>query len=218
MAVVAESTTFSLEEMKTLFGRTENLKEHLFELDGSVTFVYLEEAADKFTISIGGAKYIMTESAAHQAFRAAKIPTSMIDSYDVGILTPLLNWWYSNAGGELKALTKDKVVLAFTRPGTEIYSTLSILNEITRVLKDHDIEETSVRFDKVHHDLDETQFSMFIPNKTRELEDGDVLRSGINFQHSILGQKATILAAYTSRSHADNGMISAAVFDAPNRE
>ena len=218
-AVVAEdSTAFTLKNMKKLLKSTEGLTERLFELDGSAVFKYSETAEKPFTVKFGEESFGITEAAAYKAFAQARIPVSMVEAYDLELLTPLLNWWFENAGGELKALVKDKTVVEFVRAGTDLYDVGEMFNEILRAVKSHGIDEDTLRFYKVHHDLNETQFSLVLTKKTRALENGDIILSGIQVQHSITGLKPTIISAYTSRSHHDNGHISGTLFDQWNRK
>jgi hypothetical protein len=195
--------------MLKVLADTDELKEVLFELDeDTVAFKYDEDAEeDQLQFKINSETYNLTAESAMQALNFAKMPKSVIEEYDISVIIPAVNWYYANKGGELKALVKDKKILAFTRPGTEIYSIVEIVKEMVRALKNFDIEDFS--FDNVHHSLKETHFSLIAPHKSHEVgEDGDVLRAGVFVQHSVVGAKPLVMHGYLSRDYYENGMIS----------
>jgi len=209
MAVVTAGTTLTYKEMLKVLEETEGLKEVLFELDeDTVEFVCdLEDEDNPLQFKINSEKYNLTAESAMQILNFAKMPKSVIDEYDIDVIATAVNWYYGNKGGELKALIKDKKILAFTRPGTEIYSTVEIIKEMKRALDGFDIEE--FHFDNVHHTLKETYFSLVVPHKSHELENGDVLRAGIFVQNSLVGLKPLVMQGFVSRDYHENGMISA---------
>lgn len=208
MSVVSAGATLTYDEMITLLEETDGLKEVLFELDeDTVEFVCdLDDEDNKLKFKINSTTYNLTAESAMQILNFAKMPKSVIDEYDIEVIAVAVNWYYGNKGGELKALVKDSTILAFTRPGTEIYSTVDILKEMVRALDTFDI--TEYHFDNVHHTLKETHFSLVVPHKSYELENGDVLRSGVFVQHSVVGAKPLVMSGYISRDYNENGMIS----------
>lgn len=217
MAVVSDSAVLNLEEMVKVLDETENLTENLFELsEDNIEFLFDEDEDDPLQLKINSDTYKLSAEAAMQALAYAKIPKGVIDVYDIDIILPLVNWYYAEKGGELKALVKNKTVLAFTRPGTEIYSTVDIVKEMVRALDNFEI--TEYHFERVKHTLKETQFCLVAPHKTLELDDGDVLRAGIFVRHSVVGTKPLVMAGYISRDYSDNGMISDDVFEQWNRK
>ena len=218
MAVISADATLSLEDMLSVLEETESLDEHLFELStDNIEFIYDEDDEDEpLKFKINSVSFNLSAEATMQALAFAKIPKSVIDVYDIDIIAPLVNWYYGEKGGELKALAKDGRIVAFTRPGTEIYSTVDILNEMVRTLDNFDI--TDYHFERVHHTLKETQFCLVAPHKTLELDNGDVLRSGIFVRHSVVGAKPLSMSGYVSRDYSDNGMISAQAVEQWNRK
>ena len=208
MTVVSSGATLTYEEMLKVLEETDGLKEVLFELDeDTVEFVCdLEDEDTPLKFKINSTTYNLNAESAMQILNFAKIPKSVIDEYDIEIIATAVNWYYANKGGELKALVKDSTILAFTRPGTEIYSTVELLKEMVRALDNFDI--TEFHFDNVHHTLKETYFSLVVPHKSYELENSDILRSGIFVQHSVVGAKPLVMSGYISRDYNENGMIS----------
>jgi hypothetical protein len=209
MAVVSAGTTLTYKEMLKLLEETEGLKEELFELgEDSVEFICdLEDEDNPLKFKINSSKYNLNAESTLQILNFAKMPKSVIDEYDIDIIATAVNWYYANKGGELKALVKDKTILAFTRPGTEIYSTVELIKEMVRALEGFDI--TEFHFDNVYHTLKETYFSLVVPHKSHDLDDGDILRAGIFFQNSLVGLKPLTMNGYISRDYHENGMISA---------
>ena len=218
MAVVTAGTVMTYEELKTVLNETESLTERLFELgEDNLEFSIDEDDEDNpIKLTINSEKFSLTADAIAQALSSAKIPKGIIDVYDIDIILPLVNWYYSEKDGEMKALTKDKKILAFTRPGTSIYSTVDMLDEMVRALGNFEI--TDYHFSNVHHTLKETQFCLVTPHQTFDLEDGDVLRSGIFVQHSVVGAKPTSMSGFVSRDYHENGMISAQAFEQWSRK
>ena len=208
MAVVSADATLTYEEMLKVLEETDDLKEVLFELDeDTVEFkVDLENEDSPLQFKINSETYNLTAESAMQALNFAKMPKSVIDEYDIEIIATAVNWYYGNKSGERKALVKDKKILAFTNPGTEIYSTTEIVKEMVRALANFEV--TEYHFDNVHHTLKETHFSLVVPHKSHELENGDVLRAGVFVQNSVIGAKPLVMSGYISRDYSENGMIS----------
>lgn len=218
--VVSPDAVISYAKLVQILNETENLTEQLFEL-GEDTLVFSfdeDDEDDPIKLKINSATYTLTADAIFQALSMAKIPKGLIDVYDIDILLPLVNWYYDNKEGEMKALTKDKRIVAFTRPGTAIYSTVEIVDEMVRALGNFDI--TEYHFDKVHHSLKETHFCLVAPHKSYALDEGegDVLRAGIFVQHSVVGSKPTTMSGFVSRDYHENGMISAQGFEQWSRK
>ena len=209
MTLVSTDATLTYDEMVKVLEETDDLTEILFELDeDTVEFKCdLDDEENPLQFVINSVTYDLTTESAMRALTFAKMPKSVIDAYDIDIIVPAVNWYYANKSGEMKALVKDKKILAFTRPGTEIYSTTELLKEMVRALDNFDI--TEYHFDNVHHTLQETQFSLVAPHKSHELDNGDVLRAGIFVQHSVVGAKPLVMSGYISRDYHENGMISA---------
>lgn len=203
----------SYAEFLKVISETENLTERLFELtEDNILFSFDENDEDhplKFTLN--SEKFNLTAESALQAFQLAKIPKSILDVYDIDVILPLVNWYYANKDGEMKALVKGKNLVAFTRPGTEIYSIKEMVDEVKRALETFQI--TNFTFDNVDHGLKETNFSIILPDKTHELPNGDVLRAGIHVQHSVIGLKPLRISGYISRDFHENGMISVDVVE-----
>jgi len=220
MAVVSAGAVMTYDELVKVLNETENLTERLFELgEDSLTFSFDEEDADDpIKLKINTEKFKLTADAIAQALAMAKIPKGIIDTYDIDIILPLINWYYENKEGEMKALIKDKKIVAFTRPGTAIYSTVDMLDEMVRALDNFEI--TEYHFDKVHHTLKETQFCLVTPHKSYAIDDdsGDVLRAGVFVQHSVVGAKPTSMSGFVSRDYHENGMISAQAFEQWSRK
>lgn len=208
MAVVSAGTTLTYQEMLDLLEETEELKEELFELgEDNVELVCdLEDEDHPLKFKINSTEYDLNAESAMQILAFAKMPKSVIDEYDIDVIATAVNWYYNNKDGELKALVKDGKILAFTRPGTEIYSTVEIIKEMARALEGFDI--TEFHFDNVHHTLKETYFSLVVPHKSKELDNGDVLRAGVFVQNSIVGLKPLTMRGFISRDYHENGMIS----------
>lgn len=208
MTVVSAGSTLTYEEMVSVLEDTDGLKEVLFELDeDTVKFVCdFDDEDNPLKFKINSSTYNLNAESAMQILNFAKMPKSVIDEYDIEIIADAVNWYYGNKGGELKALVKDKTILAFTRPGTEIYSMVDLIKEMVRALDTFNI--TEYHFDNVYHTLKETHFSLVIPHKSHDLENGDVLRSGVFVQHSVVGAKPLVMSGYISRDYNENGMIS----------
>jgi len=206
--LVSADATLTYEEMVTLLSETDGLKEVLFELgEDTVEFKCdLDDEDNPLQFKINSETYNLTAESAMQILNFAKMPKSVIDEYDIEIIATAVNWYYSNKTGERKALVKDKKILAFTNPGTEIYSTTEIVKEMVRALDNFDISE--FHFDNVYHTLKETQFSLVAPHKSHELDGGDVLRAGVFVQNSVIGAKPLVMSGYISRDYNENGMIS----------
>lgn len=218
MAVVTSGSVLDLQTMLDVIDETEDLSEHLFELsEDNIEFSFDEDDEDNpVKLAINSQKFSLSAEATVQALAYAKIPKSIIDNYDIDIYLPLVNWYYAEKGGELKALAKDDKILAFTRPGTEIYSVREMLDEMIRALDNFNISE--FHFERVSHSLKETQFCLVTPHKTLDLDNGDVLRAGIFVKHSVVGAKPLVMAGYVSRDYSDNGMISSEVVEQWNRK
>ena len=217
MTVISSGAVLNLEELKIVLDETENLTELLFELsEDNIEFTFDEDDDDPLQVSINSTVYKLTAESAMQALSFAKIPKSIVEVYDIDVIVPLINWYYSEKGGELKALVKNSTILAFTRPGTEIYSTSDMVDEMVRALDNFDI--TSYHFERVHHSLKETQFCLVTPHHTVELDNGDVLRAGIFVKHSVVGSKPLVMSGYLSRDYSENGMISDQAIEQWNRK
>lgn len=208
MTVISAGATLTYEEMLDLLEDTDGLKEVLFELDeDTVQFVCDLDSDNPLKFKINSSTYNLTAESAMQILNFAKMPKSVIDEYDIEVIADAVNWYYGNKGGELKALVKDSDILAFTRPGTEIYSVTDIIKEMARALENFDV--TEFHFDNVYHTLKETQFSLVVPHSSYDLDNGDVLRAGVFVQHSVVGAKPLTMSGYISRDYNENGMISA---------
>lgn len=218
MTVITEDAVIKLKDLKKILNETEDLSEHLFELsEDNIEFLFDEDDEDfPIKMKINSEKFSMTGEAVSQALAFAKIPKSIVEVYDIDLILPLMNWYYSEKGGERKALVKDKKILSFALPGTEIYSTVDIVDEMVRALDNFDI--TQFHFERVHHTLNETQFCLVAPHQSYDLEDGDVLRAGVMVTHSVIGKKPLVMRSYISRDYHDNGMISAEVEEKWNRK
>lgn len=217
MSVISSGAVLSLDDLKDVLDETEDLTELLFELsEDNIEFTFNEDDDDPLKVKINSETYTLTAESAMQALAFAKIPKGVIDVYDIDVIVPLINWYYSEKGGELKALIKNDSILAFTRPGTEIYSTVDMVDEMVRALDNFGI--TDFHFERVHHTLKETQFCLVAPRHTVELENGDVLRAGIFVKHSVVGAKPLVMAGYLSRDYSENGMISDQAVEQWNRK
>lgn len=209
MSVVSSGSVLTYEEMVKVLQETEDLTEILFELgEDKVEFVCdFDDEDNPLKFKINSETYNLNAESTMQILNFAKMPKSVIDEYDIDIIATAVNWYYANKSGERKALIKDKCIVAFTRPGTEVYSTVELIKEIERALEGFDV--TEFHFDNVHHTLKETYFSLVIPHLTHELDNGDVLRAGIFFQNSLVGLKPLTMHGFLSRDYHENGMISA---------
>lgn len=219
MAVVSPDAVMSLEDLEKILGETENLTEQLFELgEDKLLFTFDEEDEDNpIKLKINSTTYKLSVEAISQALSMAKIPKGIIDVYDIDIILPLVNWYYENKTGEMKALHKDSKIVAFTRPGTAIYSTVDIVKEMVRALGNFEIED--YHFDNVHHTLKETHLCLVAPHDSHAVgESGDVLRAGVFLQHSVVGAKPTTMSGFVSRDFHENGMISAQAFEQWSRK
>ena len=219
MTVVSQSLQLTVDEMFRVLNDTEDLEEKLFKLgEDNVKFVFDvdADADDPLIISINSEKFSLTGESALQAFAFAKISKGLVDIYDLDIIIPMVNWYYENKDGDLKALVKDKKVIAFCRPGTEIYSNTEILKEVLRAVDGFDV--TNVFFEKIHHDYRETQYCLVIPQMTKQLSDGSVLRAGIHVQNSVIGLKPLVMSGYTSRDSVGNGQLSDTAFEQWDRK
>lgn len=218
MAVITAGTSLTYKEMVKLLDETEGLKESLFELgEDKVEFICdFDDEDHPLKFKINSEKYNLNAESTMQILNFAKMPKSVIDEYDIDIIATAVNWYYANKGGELKALIKDKTIVAFTRPGTEVYSTVELIKEMERALQGFDI--TDFQFDNVHHTLKETYFSLIVPHMTYELDNGDVLRAGIFFQNSLVGLKPLTMHGFISRDYHENGMISAETIEKWSRK
>jgi hypothetical protein len=149
----------------------------------------------------------MTAEAYMNACQIIGLGRSYSTRTPVELIIPHLNYWFANLGGQRKVLIRGKKAVAFIRPGTEIYSTKKLVESMCKKFEEHGYKD--IVFDKVHHDLQETQISVVVRDK-KSSSDGETLVGGAQIQNSILGLKPLVMSAYVNHTVDDTngGMIS----------
>lgn len=207
--VLEETSLLTKDEILELIQPTEEIEERLFELNGStVKFTYNEDNDDPPKVILSGDVFELTAEAYMNACHIIGLGRSYSSRTPVDLIVPHLNYWFSNLGGQRKVLLRGNKAVAFIRPGTEIYSTKKLIESIYN--KFEELGYKQIYFDKLHHDLQETQFSVILKDKFKESDDGEILHGGLQFQNSILGLKPLVVSAYVNHSVGDSngGMIS----------
>lgn len=203
------------EQVLARLGRDAGFDERLFELgEDRVTFEYLdadlneEIEEDNLDILISGERFGLTEDAYYEANKIIGLGKGYVKKTPVPYVVPHLNYWFDNMGDEKKALIKDGKVITFIRPGTEMYDLSQMVEALCSTVEEEGYDD--YYFEKVYHSFDETQLSLVLRDKTHVMQNGNILVGGIQFQHSLLGKKPTILSAYIHEEVAGlaGGMIS----------
>lgn len=215
---VSDETTYTKDEVIRLVDSTENLTERQFELlDGRAKFEMVtldaqgreaaegEDGTETIVIKIAGERFRLNVDSFKQSAKLIGFPQGpYLENTPIDLVIPHLNYWFDNLGGERKALIKDGTVLAYIRPGTEIYSTKQLVESMCSKLEE--MGHSNYFFEKVTHDLYETQFAVVLPNITYDMPNGDVVLGGLQFQNSVLGLKALSVSGYIH--HPGGAMIS----------
>jgi|SRR5688572_7897027 len=210
MTATLEETSFlSKAEMLELIQPTEEIEERLFDLNANVVkFTFDEKTEEPPKVILSGDVFELTSEAYMNACQIVGLGRAYSTRTPIELIVPHLNYWFANLGGQRKVLIRGKKAVAFIRPGTEIYSTKKLIEAIYD--KFESLGYKDIVFDKVYHDLLETQFSVVLRDKFKESEDGEILYGGLQFQNSILGLKPLVVSAYVNHSvdEANGGMIS----------
>jgi len=208
--LLEEVTSFlSKDEILELIEPTEDIVERLFDLnDNVVKFTYNENSEAPPKVILSGDIFELTAEAYMNACHIIGLGRNYSTRTPVELIIPHLNYWFANLGGQRKALIRANKVVAFIRPGTEIYSTKKLIESVYDTFTELGYKE--VMFDKVYHDLLETQFSVVLRDKKNLSDDGELLQGGLQFQNSILGLKPLVVSAYVNHSVGEDngGMIS----------
>ncbi|MCW4026509.1 MAG: hypothetical protein NWE76_03365 [Candidatus Bathyarchaeota archaeon] len=210
-STLAEHGFYTKEELYEIFEPTESLEERLFELtSNTVKFSFDEDGESPPKVFLAGDPFYLTDEAYLNACRIIGLGSGYSERTPISLVIPHLNYWFSNLGGQKKAVIRDRKVVAFMRPGTEIYSNVKIIDSVLETLKGLGVED--VMFDKVYHDLYETQVSLVIGESktTNKTSTGQTIHGGIQIQNSVLGYKPLIMSGYLNSSVGgiNGGMIS----------
>lgn len=207
--VLEHTGMFTKEEMLEVIEPTEGIEERLFEMaQGVVKFSFDPETEDPPKVILSGDVLELTSESYMNACQIIGLGKSYSSRTPIDLIVPHLNYWFPTLGGQKKALIKDRKVVAFIRAGTEIYSTKKIVETICTKLNSLGYKE--IFFDKIHHDLHETQFSVVVGDKTKDVGNEETIHGGLQFQNSILGYKPLVISSYINHtvSDANGGMIS----------
>ncbi len=231
--VLSEHTLMTVEELTELLEVTEAVEEEPFEY-GGYTSVAVEEktgAASPLYLVLGerdaetgvAHEFALTQDAATQLFKNFKIPPVLLENAPFDIILPVLNWFLANQPGSLKALVvrragQDDRIAAFCRVGTEIYSSVDMLNTMLTSLRDK-YGITEVLVSNAVHDLNFTNYTLMFPQTAEQIEGtGEVLLTGLNFQTSVLGLKPTMVNGVVARDYHFNSMVSTTAVQQWNRK
>ncbi len=222
---LSEHTMLTLEDLYDLLETTENIEEYPFEY-GTSTSVQVEyrpdDPVDKLYLVFGDLQYALTRDSAEQLFKQVKMPAVLLDNVPLDLTVPVLNWFLTNEAGSMKALLvptgNGKKVASFCRVGTEIYSSVEMLDAVVKTMRDS-YGMTDVVVGNVTHDLALTNYTLLFPQSAEAVgDDGDVLISGLNVQSSVTGNPATMIHAVTARDYHFNSMVSVELVGKWNRK
>jgi hypothetical protein len=205
------TTALSLDEMLELVSVTEDLDEQLFELGTSDSFFQHSEGGN-LQFVLGDQRLNLTADSYAQACKIIGLPSAYADRTPMNMITEHLNYWFNALSEERKILTKNGALVAFLRPRTELYSTEELITSLVSTFES--MGGSDFYFDKVHHDLFETQFSLVMGNYNDVHETGNVLNAGVQVQNSVLGLKPTLISAYVANptESIEGGSISTRVY------
>lgn len=213
--VLSERNMLTLEDLIDLLETTESVEEYPFDY-GTSTSVQVEyrpdDPVDLLHLTFGEMSYALTRDSAEQLFKHVKMPPALLDNVPLELTVPVLNWFLANEAGSLKALLTQtgngKKVSAFCRVGTEIYSSVDMLESIMRAMRDG-YGMTDVVVANAVHDLSFTNYTLLFPQSASQIDgSSEVLVSGLNVQSSVLGLKATAMHGVVARDYHYNGMLS----------
>lgn len=206
---VHNSNMMTKDELFEIFSPTEEIKELQFDLsNGMVKFFYDPDSDSPPRVIIGGEPLSLTQESYLNACKIIGLGSSYVERTPVDLIMPHLNYWFTTLGGQRKALIREGKVVAFMRSGTEVYSNQKLIDSIVSVFES--LGHKNILFDKVYHDLYETQVSIVLDSFSSELPTGEVVYGGLQIQNSVLGLKPLLISAYVSHSVSDlaGGMIS----------
>lgn len=208
--VLTEHTLSTPDELAELLAPLDEMMGVPFDYgpDMDVALEYRPDAVgDKVFIKIGAMEYAIVGESGEQLFKKASLTKELLNDYPPELTVPLINWYLSNNAGNLKALVLDNRVVAFVKQATEIYSQTEILDTILRTLRES-YGVTDVRVHNVSHDINLTQFSLMFPQRSMQLDNGDVLMAGLFVQNSLLGKDQLKISGLTARDYHHNAHIS----------
>lgn len=135
-----------------------------------------------------------------------------VREWPASLLLPPLNWWYSQADGQVRALTTVEegrpTVVQFTKKESPLNSTLRMLETAEQALAERGVEVGTLQYDRVGASLDRASVAIVAPGVTEEVKEGDVVSAGIFFINSPVGTKKIELSPYVNRLICTNGWIS----------
>lgn len=208
--VLSEHTLNTAAELEELLAPLDEMEGVPFDFgpDLDVSLEFRPDAVgDKVFLKLGASEYALVGDSGEQLFRKANLSKELLNDYPPELTVPLINWYLTNTKGSLKALVLDNRVVAFVKQATEVYSQVDILDSILRTLRDS-YGVTDVRIHNVSHDLNLTQYTLMFPQRSTQLEGGDVLMAGLFVQNSLLGKDQLKISAVTARDYHHNAHIS----------
>jgi len=209
-SVLSEHTLSSPDELVELLGPLDEMLGVPFDYGPGmeVELTYLPDAVgDKVFIKIGTMEYAIVGESGEQLFKKANLTKELLNDYPPELTVPLINWFLKNNAGSLKALVLDNKVVAFVKQATEIYNQTEILDTLLRTLRES-YGIVDVRVHNVAHDINLTQYSLMFPQRSTQLDNGDVLMAGVFVQNSILGKDQLKISGLTARDYHHNAHIS----------
>lgn len=204
---------YLLEQVERLLDYTEGLQERAFMLtkEGKAGFSVDEEMMEKtgaavnvsglqphpfLRFHIGDDEFDISADSVVQAYKLIGLQAKYAEKTPMKLVSPHLDYWFRNKGGEQKALIKNgEKVISFCRPGTTVYSTRRLLSSMLQHIPR---EHASIL--NFYHDLDETHFTLLDESRTKRLKDGSTLTAGIQFQTSLVGLKPVSMSPFVLRS------------------
>jgi hypothetical protein len=184
-----DSDKWRLNDLLSLLRSTENLEERQFEMaNGKAQFSLPEQAGSRLTMSIAGEDFGVTQEAFLQSCKEIGLPKKFSEETPLELVLQNLNYWFDNLGAEKKALLHSGRVVSLIRPGTSVYSTVDLITAMVEELAE--LGHHDVFFDKVSHNIEETQLVLVLNDWESTMPNGDTLKGGFQFQNSILAKKA----------------------------
>jgi hypothetical protein len=221
----------TIEDLNTLFSKTEPISEYAFPVGSSVAFHLGEHwqanLDGKFgsdpvdaTVKFGPETFGLTKDALLRATSICGIPKGYALRTPANLIEPHLNYWMGKGQGlgadkSIKALVTgdgdDAQVAAFVRPSIQVYSNFELLERaLDGIATKYGIKPHDVLVDyKVTHDINETAVRLVIPEVARTIKSSrpkDDWSVGLQINNSLTGATSTSLEGYLFAWVCTNGM------------
>lgn len=224
-----KSTLLSVDQVFQQLAKTEPLSNTLISKESKVAFVLdpswhtdLEAAGDTETVGaimrINGVESQMTKEAALQSGANFGLSAAYMKKVPAHLIEGLLNYHYAGGIGEnaFNALSVGDNIAAFTRPNTQPFSNIQLLEKTIEGIQETYGSNTEVLADyKFQNSLRATDIRLIIPEAERIIKGGgmsdvptgesDRWSAGIHLSNSLIGKRQTEVDAYLFRWWCTNG-------------